>query len=513
MTSVEEIVNVNEENKTADDATRPMSSFETKSSYLKQEESSEENQKSKSELEAGEAAAAVESEEEEDYQEIALKNGDKTAGPDPPSLSIMADGDSADKQPVGKEGIPEKESDQAGKSGPDKCNLIINYLPPTFTETDVMHYFSPYGMIQQCKVVMDLHTGKSKGYGFVRYETQKSAEKAMEALNGYEIDKKKLKVAVARKHCKEIRDSNLYVTHLPKTLDSKGLEELFKPFGKLVECRVLTDKQGHYRGVGFVRFDMHEHAKQAMLALNKTRPKGWQKELRVKLATKRRDYPIMDWGHYGAPGQYADWWSGFYPPSPSPRRGRRRPWERSLKGDAWWKEKRNSMLPPWAPSPSPRSSHPPPPFFGRRSSPRGRGGFGYYPDYPSPYGYPHPSYSYPPYSSGPGWGMPPHMPMWDHYGCSPRRSRRGGNSYGGRSPRRYANATVIVTNLADEVDEDNLLKIFSELNVDSCKVVRNRGKNSRAFVNFHNVKSAMDACRLDGKVVSGKAMKVNLKRH
>jgi len=488
MTSVEEIVNVNQENKTADNVTPRLKSFETKSSYLKQEESSEENQKSKSELEAGEAAAAVESEEEEeDYQEIALKNGDKTAGPDPPSLSIMADGDSADKQPVGKEGIPEKDNDQ--KSGPDKCNLIINYLPPTFTETDVMHYFSPYGMIQQCKVVMDLHTGKSKGYGFVRYETQKSAEKAMEALNGYEIDKKKLKVAVARKHCKEIRDSNLYVTHLPKTLDSKGLEELFKPYGKLVECRVLTDKQGHYRGVGFVRFDMHEHAKQAMLALNKTRPKGWQKELRVKLATKRRDYPIIDWGHYGAPGQYEHWWSGFYPPSPSPR-----------------------MLPPWAPSPSPRNSHPPPPFFGRRSSPRGRGGFGYYPDYPSPYGYPHPSYSYPPYSSGPGWGLPPHhMPMWDHYGCSPRRSRRGGNGYGGRSPRR--NATVIVTNLADEVDEDNLLKIFSELNVNSCKVVRNRGKNSRAFVNFNNVKSAMEACRLDGTVVSGKAMKVNLKRH
>jgi len=489
MTSVEEIVTANEDNKAADSVTL-LKSFETKSAYAKQEESSEENQKIKSELEvqAGEAAAAVESEEEEmDYQEIALKNDDKTAGPDPPSLQIMADGDCGDKQPVGKEGVPEKDGDQARKPGPDKCNLIINYLPPTFTENDVMQYFSPYGVIQQCKVVMDLHTGKSKGYGFVRYATQKSAEKAMEALNGYEIQNKKLKVAVARKHCKEIRNSNLYVTHLPKTLDSKQLEELFKPYGKLVECRVLTDKQGRYRGVGFVRFDMHEHAKQALQALNKTRPPGFQKELRVKLASKRPDYPMMDWGPYGAPGQY-DWWSGFYPPSPTPR-----------------------MLPPWGPSPSPRNSHPPPHFFGRRSSPRGRGGFGYYPEYPSPYGYPHPSYSYPPYSSGPGWGLPPHMPMWDHYGCSPRRSRRGGNGYGGRSPKRYA--TVVVTNLADEVDEESLMDIFSDLSVDSCKVLRKTGKNSRAFVNFNNHKSAMEACRLDGTVVSGKAMKVNLKHH
>jgi len=70
-----------------------------------------------------------------------------------------------------------------------------------------------------------------------------------------------------------------------------------------------------------------------------------------------------------------------------------------------------------------------------------------------------------------------------------------------------------VTNLADEVDEDSLLEIFSDLSVDSCKVVRNRGKNSRAFVNFQNPKSAVEACRLDGTVVSGKAMKVNLKHH
>eukprot|EP00495_Collosphaeridae_sp_1-RS-2012_P001849 TRINITY_DN1697_c0_g1_i2.p1 TRINITY_DN1697_c0_g1~~TRINITY_DN1697_c0_g1_i2.p1 ORF type:complete len:191 (-),score=3.32 TRINITY_DN1697_c0_g1_i2:743-1315(-) len=175
------------------------------------------------------------------------------------------------------------------------------------------------------------------------------------------------------------------------------------------------------------------------------------------------------------------------------------------------------MLPPWAPSPSPRN--PPPQFFGRRSSPRHRGGFGsrwitrqafdsgerqrdnfqfptsrYYPDYP-PYGYPHPSYSYPPYSSGPGWGLPPHMPIWDHYGVSPRqwsrRPRRGRNSYGGQSPRRYGNGTVVVTNLADDINENKLREIFSELSVDSCKVMRNRGKNLKAFVNFSNHKKRL----------------------
>jgi len=478
FTNVEEIL-TEEDNKTSvSNSVVIQNNTET---VEKNEKNSQEIHKLKSGPVAGECGGANVSEDEEDCEEIAMNNENLTAGPDPPSLSLLANGNPS-KKSVGNEGVPEEDGEKKQGQGQDQCNLIINYLPPSFTENDVMHYFSPYGVIQQCKVVMDLHTRKSKGYGFVKFADKKSADEAMEALNGYAIDNKKLKVAVARKHCKEIRNSNLYVTHLPKTLDSKGLEELFKPYGKLVECRVLTDKQGRYRGVGFVRFDMHENAMQALQALNKTRPKNWQKELRVKLASKRSDYPMMDWGPYAGGGMYSDWWAGFYPPSPSPR-----------------------MLPPWCLNQSPRNSHQG--YFNRRSSPRGRSGMGYYPSLP--YGYPpHPGYSYPPYSPGPGWGPPP-MSFWDHYGYSPRRSRHGGyHGDGCRSPRR--SSTAVVTNLADTVNESDLIEIFSDLGIDNCKVERKRGRNYRAFIGFNNYRSAVDACKLDGKVVKGKAMKIHL---
>jgi len=230
-----------------------------------------------------------------------MDNQSKTAGPDLPSI---VDSD-IDEKIVGIEGVPDGDNYQ--KQGQDKCNLIINYLPQNFTEGDVMRFFSPYGVIQQCKVVMDMQTGESREYGFVRYADQKSAEKAIHALNGYVIKNKKLRVAVARKHCKEIRNSNLYVTHLPKTLNSKGLEKLFRPFGKLAECRVLADKKGRSRAVGFVRFHMHEHAMKALQALNKTRPKGWKKELRAKLTTKRLHYPVMHRGPSAGAGMFSDW--------------------------------------------------------------------------------------------------------------------------------------------------------------------------------------------------------------
>lgn len=104
------------------------------------------------------------------------------------------------------------------------------------------------------------------------------------------------------------------------------------------------------------------------------------------------------------------------------------------------------------------------------------------------------------------------MSYWDHYACSPRsrRTRRGGYVGNGlRSPRR--STTAVVTNLAEHVDESNLIDVFSKLGIDNCKVERRRGKNYRAFINFTNHRDALEACKLDGKVVKGRAMKIHLK--
>lgn len=504
------------------------------------------------------AAAAVDAESEDEEESPTTKKGKLT---NPPSVEVVENGIAGD---AGPGNLDHTASDLAlqslktevvqanmalmapdlspgkgdQKQEEDKCNLIINYLPPSFTENDVMHYFSPYGVIQNCKVVMDLHSGKSKGYGFVKYSNAESAAKALEALNGYAIKNKVLKVAVARKHCKEIRNSNLYVTHLPKHLDNDGLAKIFKGFGKLIECRVLKDKQGRCRGVGFVRFDKHDHAVKAMQALNKTTPPGWQRELRMKLASKRHDYPMpgSPWGPYGMP---FDWWSSFYPPTP-----------RSARAGPAYAASPRGMMGPWGhpPSPSPRSSRSRNVFFGHgptspgrshrltqmRESPRvarppafgypsRKGSFsgGFYPgggEYP--FGAYPPHYmgagGRPPFGFNPNWGSftGGHPAMWDSF--SPRGPRgRGGRPYSTRTPRR--STTAVVTNLADDTDENDLLKLFKELNIQSCKVVRTagRGKNKatpHAFLNFNSYKNAYDALKKDGQVVHGHPMKIHLKQ-
>jgi len=442
--------------------------------HQKRDENLEKIQKPCKILQTEEPAAVVD--REENFQELALKNGNTIADSNSPSPKVMPNDDSYEKD-ARKQGVPEKCDDK--KTGTDKCNLIINYLPETFNENDVMRYFSHFGLVQQCKVVRNLRTRKSKGYGFVKYAEQKSAEAAMKELNGFSVENKTLKVAVARKHCKEIRNANLYVTHIPKTMDSEGLMKLFKPYGRLVECRVLKDKQGRYRGVGFVRFDMHEQAMQALQALNKKKPNGWQKALRVNLAVKRPRYPMDRWNSHKRRSEISDWWCGVYPPSPSPM-----------------------VFSPL--SPSQRSTHPA--FFDCHTPHRRCDGC--HSEWPQPYGYqPHQVYSYPPYYTGSGWAHSRPIPMSDHFGHHPSLDHRRGHTV--RSP--LNQYTVVVTNLADNVNEVDLVDIFSKFTGEKCRVFKTSGANPHAFIDFHRCKSALDACKLNGRVVRGRAMRIFLK--
>jgi len=169
----------------------------------------------------------------------------------------------------------------------DRTNLIINYLPPTMSEGTLATLFSPYGLLERCKIVVDLQTLRSRGYGFVKYDNSSSAERALKALNGYELNGKKLKVAFARQQCKAITNANLYITNIPPHYENDNLRKLFRDYGTIVECRVLKDQHGQSRGVGFVRMDTHHNAIQALQAMDQYVIDDKHPPLLVKLAQRR----------------------------------------------------------------------------------------------------------------------------------------------------------------------------------------------------------------------------------
>jgi RNA recognition motif-containing protein len=67
-------------------------------------------------------------------------------------------------------------------------NIYVGSLPFDLDEEELKEIFEEYGEVTSAKVITDKFTGKSKGFGFVEMPDVETAKKAIEDLNGAEID-------------------------------------------------------------------------------------------------------------------------------------------------------------------------------------------------------------------------------------------------------------------------------------------------------------------------------------
>uniref|UniRef100_A0A8C9UMN1 ELAV-like protein n=1 Tax=Spermophilus dauricus TaxID=99837 RepID=A0A8C9UMN1_SPEDA len=172
-----------------------------------------------------------------------------------------------------------------GATDDSKTNLIVNYLPQNMTQDEFKSLFGSIGDIESCKLVRDKITGQSLGYGFVNYSDPNDADKAINTLNGLKLQTKTIKVSYARPSSASIRDANLYVSGLPKTMSQKEMEQLFSQYGRIITSRILVDQvTGVSRGVGFIRFDKRIEAEEAIKGLNGQKPLGAAEPITVKFA-------------------------------------------------------------------------------------------------------------------------------------------------------------------------------------------------------------------------------------
>uniref|UniRef100_A0A674ATK9 Polyadenylate-binding protein n=1 Tax=Salmo trutta TaxID=8032 RepID=A0A674ATK9_SALTR len=171
----------------------------------------------------------------------------------------------------------------------------VNFQQPSIDNKALYDTFSAFGNILSCKVVLRERDASvcvllpyfvvwyvvcdengSKGYGFVHFETQEAAERAIEKMNGMLLNDRK--VFVGRFKSRKEREAelgarareftNVYIKNFGEDMDDEKLRELFGKYGPALSIRVMTDDSGKSRGFGFVSFERHEDAQRAVDEMN-----------------------------------------------------------------------------------------------------------------------------------------------------------------------------------------------------------------------------------------------------
>lgn len=153
-------------------------------------------------------------------------------------------------------------------------NIFIKNLDKSIDNKALYDTFSAFGNILSCKVSCD-HNG-SKGYGFVHFETEEAAQRAIEKVDGMLLNDKKVYVGkfISRSERHKMigermkHYTNIYIKNFGDNLDDEKLREMFEKYGTVKSVAVMKDQEGKSRGFGFVAYENHEDAAKAVDEMN-----------------------------------------------------------------------------------------------------------------------------------------------------------------------------------------------------------------------------------------------------
>ncbi|GFS40041.1 poly(A) binding protein 2 [Actinidia rufa] len=152
-------------------------------------------------------------------------------------------------------------------------NIFIKNLDKAIDHKALHDTFSSFGNILSCKVATD-SSGQSKGYGFVQYDSDEAAQKAIEKLNGMLLNDKQVYVGpFLRKQERDMamdkaKFTNVFVKNLSESTTEEDLKNIFGEFGTITSAVVMRDADGNSKCFGFVNFENADDAARAVDALN-----------------------------------------------------------------------------------------------------------------------------------------------------------------------------------------------------------------------------------------------------
>ncbi|XP_070824735.1 polyadenylate-binding protein 1-like [Chaetodon trifascialis] len=163
-------------------------------------------------------------------------------------------------------------------------NVYIKNFGEDYTDEKLKEVFSAFGRTLSVRVMKD-ERGRSRGFGFVNYANHEDAQKAVDEMNGKEINGKLIYVGRAQKRLErqgelkrkfdQIKQDriqryqgvNLYVKNLDDSINDERLRKEFAPYGTITSAKIMTDGS-QSKGFGFVCFSSPEEATKAVTEMN-----------------------------------------------------------------------------------------------------------------------------------------------------------------------------------------------------------------------------------------------------
>ncbi len=160
--------------------------------------------------------------------------------------------------------------------------LFVGNLSWNTDSEELKSIFSSFGSLKEAKVEK-FDDGKSKGFGFVVFEEEADAIKAMQEVSGKEIDGRNIKVRLSEESS---NGRKVFVGGLSFAASEEDLRSMFDGVGTVLDATIIRDRETRRsRGFGFVTFAEASDAQKACEEMDGKEVDG--RSLKVSIAEQR----------------------------------------------------------------------------------------------------------------------------------------------------------------------------------------------------------------------------------
>ncbi|KAL6844973.1 hypothetical protein ACP4OV_025146 [Aristida adscensionis] len=136
--------------------------------------------------------------------------------------------------------------------------LVVLGLPWDVDTEGLREYMSKFGPLDDCVVIKDRSSGRSRGFGYVTFSSVEDAKNVLECEHVLGSRTLEVKIATPKEEMRAPgkKATRIFVARIPQSVNESMLREHFEAFGKIIDLYMPKEpgSKGH-RGIGFITFE------------------------------------------------------------------------------------------------------------------------------------------------------------------------------------------------------------------------------------------------------------------